>query len=80
MIDLSRVESAVSRVEQAKRLIQQARLARISADARVQFLQDQIDISPRASEAAVDLTHLIDGMNDPDDTSPRPKLTAGQGR
>ena len=71
MINLNRAESAVSRVEQAKRLIQQARLARISADARVPLLQDQIDTTQRASEASVGLTRMFDAMNDPEDTAPR---------
>ncbi len=67
MFDLVMAESADSRIERAKRLIQQARFARISADARIQFLQDQMDLTKRADGAAVDLTHLIDGMSDPGD-------------
>ena len=65
MIVLDRVESAVSRVEQAKRLIQQARLARMSAEARIQLLQDQIDTTQSASGAAVHPTHQMNAVSDP---------------
>ena len=69
MINLTKADSPAGRIEHAKRLIQAAREARVGDDARTQLIQDQIDMSRRINEAAVDFIHLIDGMGDSDGAS-----------
>ena len=58
-----KVESAASRVEQAKRLIQEASLARMQSLPPVLSIQAQIDLTRRASEAAAGLARLIAALD-----------------
>jgi hypothetical protein len=63
MTNLVKVESAADRVEQAKRLIQETRLARMHPRPPAPPIEAQIEFTRRASEAAAGLAHLIDGLD-----------------
>ncbi len=68
MIGLVANENTTSPGQHGRRLIQEARLARMKYGSPTPFLDDQIDRTRAASDATADLAHLIDSLYaDPDD-------------
>ncbi len=68
MIGLATNENTTSPIQHGRRLIQEARLARMKDGSPTRFLEDQIDRTRRASDAAADLARLINSLYaDPDD-------------
>ena len=68
MIGLATNENTTNPGQHGRRLIQEARLARIKDGSPTRFLEDQIERTRRASDAAADLARQIDSLfADPDD-------------
>jgi hypothetical protein len=68
MIGLATNENTTSPGQDGKRLIQEARVARMTDEPLTRSLQDEIDRTRRASDAAANLARLIDSFYaDPDD-------------
>ncbi len=62
MIILATDENTMSPGQDGKRLIQEARLARMNDEPLTRSLEDEIDHTRRASNAAADLARLIDSF------------------
>ncbi len=68
MIGLATNENTTSPGQHGRRLIQEARLARMKGGSPTRFLEDQIERTRAASDAAADLARLINSLYaDPDD-------------
>ena len=68
MIGLAANENTTSPGQYGRRLIQETRLARMKDGSPTRFLEDQIERTRRASDAAADLARQIDSLfADPDD-------------
>ena len=67
MMGLAANETTTSPGQHGRRLIQEARLARMKDGSPTRLLEDQIDRTRRASDAAAGLARLIDSFYaDPD--------------
>lgn len=62
MIGLAINDDAMSPSQDGRRLIQEARLARMKGGPLSCLLQDEIDTTRRASDAAANLARLIDSL------------------
>ena len=68
MIGLATNENTTSPSQHGRRLIQEARLARMKGGSPTRFLEDQIERTRAASDTAADLARLINSLYaDPDD-------------
>ena len=68
MIGLATNENTTSPGQHGRRLVQEARLARMEDGSSTHFLEDQIDRTRCASDATADLARLINSLYaDPDD-------------
>jgi hypothetical protein len=63
MTNFIRVESAADRVAQAKRLILEARRARLQSSPLALSIQAQIEFTRLASETAAGLARMIDTLD-----------------
>jgi hypothetical protein len=64
MSDPNSITDATQRVEQGKRLIRDAQLARQKNEPLDQTVQDEIEVARRVSDMMGNLACLIEGMND----------------
>jgi hypothetical protein len=68
MIGLATNENTTSPGQHGRRLIQEARLARMKGGSLTRFLEDQIGHTRCAGDVAADLARLINSLHaDPDD-------------
>ena len=68
MISLATHENTMSPGQDGKRLIQEARLARMKDESPTRSLEDQIERTRLASDVAADLARLINSLYaDPDE-------------
>ena len=68
MIGLAASKNTTGPSQHGRRLIQEARLARLKYGSPTRLLEDQIDRTRRASDAAAELARQIDSLfADPDD-------------